>query len=146
MDLRFPVLAISEGKRFTGIWACADETACRQGTRDAFDRGAWDNLDLIDSGGRVYSVAGAHIDTQLPARGWSQRVLAHSRLVQVSFDLKRCAAVDFTTVQQRVLRIVDDDEEGFDEGRAIDHDGDFEEWRSRLGSADSFELLIALFL
>ena len=146
MDLRFPVLAISEGKRFIGIWACADETACRQGTRDAFDRGAWDNLDLIDSGGRVYRVTGAHIETQLPARGWSQRVFTHSRLVQVSLDLKRCADVDFTSLKQRVLRLVDDDEEAFDEARALYHGGDFEEWRSRLGSADSFEQLIARFL
>ena len=139
-------MAISEGERFTGIWACADETAFRQGTRDAFDRGAWDNLDLVDSGGRVYSVTGARIETQLPASGWSQRVFPHSRLVQVSFDLKRCVDVDFTSLKQRVLRIVDDDEEGFDEGRAIYHGGDFEEWRLRLGSADSFEQLIAEFL
>jgi hypothetical protein len=145
MDLRFPVLAISEGRRFTGIWACADETRCRQGTRSAFEDGAWENLDLVDGSGRVYHVTNPRIETRLPA-SWSQRLFPASRLVQVSFDLTRTADTDLPSLKQRVLRIVDDDEEGFAEMRALYHRDDFDEWRLRLGSADSFEPLIALFL
>lgn len=145
IDLKFPVLAISEGKRFTGIWACADESGCRQGTRSAFETGCWDNLDLVDSSGRVYSVRGARIEGQLPA-SWPQRLFPASRIVQVSFDLKRGTDTDLASLKQRVLRIVDDDEEGFAEMRALYHRDDFEDWRSRIRQADSYEALTALFL
>jgi hypothetical protein len=145
MDLRFPVLAISEGEKFTGIWACGDETGCRQGTRSAFDAGCWDNLDLVDGSGRVHRMTGPRIEAQLPA-SWSQRLFPASRIVQVSFELTRSADTDLPSLKQRVIRIVDDDEEGFAEMRALYHRDDFDKWRLRLGSADSFELLIALFL
>lgn len=144
MDLKFPVLAISEGKKFTGIWACAGESRCRQGTRSAYDTGCWDNLDLVDSSGRVYSVTGARIERQLPAT-WSQRLFPASRIVQVSFDLTRGSETDLTSLKQRVLRIVDGDAESFAEMRALYHGEDFGNWRSRIERADTFETLIALF-
>lgn len=144
MELTFPVLAISEGKRFTGIWACADETQCRQGTRSAFDAGCWDNLDLIDSSGQIYHVTDARIERQLPA-SWSQRLFPASRIVQVSFDLVRGPETNFPSFQQRILLIVDNDQEGFAEMRALYYGDDFEDWRLRIAHVESFEALIALF-
>lgn len=144
MDVKFPVLAISEGKKFSGVWACADENQYRQGTRSAFDAGCWDNLDLVDSSGRVYCVTGARIETYLPASWW-QRLMPASRIVQVSFDLRRGTDTDLASLKRRILGIVGDDEEGFAEMRALYHGDDFENWRSQISQAESFEALTALF-
>lgn len=144
MEIEFPVLAISEGRRFTGIWACADESAYRQGSRGSFDAGCWDNLELVDRSGRVYRITDARIETHLPSKWW-QTLLPASRTVHVACNLSRTTDATLASSKERILRIVGNDEEGFAEMRALYHGDDFDAWRSQIARAESFEALIALF-
>ena len=145
MTLEFPALAISESRAFTGIWTCTDETGYRQGSRGSFEAGCWDNLELVDRIGRVYRVSEARLETRAPATKWWQRLVPASRPVSVACSLTEVAETDIGSLKQRVLRLVDNDEEGFAEMRALYHRDDFEVWRSRIAAAESFDVLIALF-
>lgn len=141
--LTFPVLAISESKRFTGIWACANDTWYCEGSRGSYAAECWDNLELIDRSGRVYRVIDARIERRL-SRGWWQRLLPASARVKVACTLTPGAETDLASVKTRILHIVDNDEEGFAEMRALYYQDDFESWRSQLAQAESFDALIAL--
>lgn len=146
MTLEFPVLAISEGRSFTGIWACADETDYRRGSRGSFDAGCWDNLELVDHRGRVYRVVDARLDTRAPSGKWWQRFVPASRTVNVACNLTEAAETDLASLKRRILRLIENDEEGFAEMRALYHGDDFEVWRSQIAAAESFDALTALFL
>ena len=144
MMFTFPVLAISEGKRFTGIWACTDETGYCEGSRGSFDAGCWDNLELIDRSGRMYRIIAAKIE-RVSARWW-QRLIPVSARVTIACTLTQGTDADLGSVKKRIVRMVDDDEEGFREMRALYHGDDFDMWRLQVAQAESFDALIALFL
>jgi hypothetical protein len=145
MSVAFPALAISEGRAFTGIWACTDEIGYRQGSRGSFEAGCWDNLELVDRIGRVFRVTDARLEARAPATKWWQRLIPASRPVNVACSLTEAAETDVASLKQRVLRLIDNDEEGFAEMRALYRRDDFKVWRSRVATAESFDELIALF-